>query len=156
MAGLAVVLAIDTAHAANPLSITFTSAAQKNAGGTVVWQVPAPAGSNMVIKASPGVLAQTKTVTLKWKGYQGTDQVWIKPPPGPNSVQLGANGQANVPIKFAEDSYKQWQITACTNWQPPGYDHKIDDCVYVYLEGVDLSQAMRAISSRSCRRHIRA
>jgi len=137
MAGLAVALAIDTAHAANPLSITFTSAAQKNAGGTVVWQVPAPAGSNMVIKASPGVLAQTKTVTMTWKGFEGSDQVWAKPAPGPASVQLDASGQATAPIKFAADSYKQWQITACVNWQPPNYGHKIDDCIVSYMEGED-------------------
>lgn len=135
MAGLAVALAIDTAQAANPLSITFTSAAQKNAGGTVVWLVPAPAGANMVIKASPGVLAQTKTVTMTWKGFEGSDQVWAKPPPGPASVQLDASGQATAPIKFAADSYKQWQITACVNWQPPNYGHKIDDCVVSYMEG---------------------
>ena len=130
-------LCLAGAHAADPISISVAPATQKTFGNTVVWQAPAPSGSNLVIKAKPEVFAQTKTVTLKWKGYQGTDQVWIKPPPGPNSVPLGANGQASVPIKFSEDSYKQWLVTACANWQPPGYDHKIDDCIYVYLEGVD-------------------
>lgn len=145
LAGALAWLCLASAHAANPLSISFTSATQKNTGGTVVWYVQAPAGSNMVIKAAPGVvpeaapgtIVKAKTVEIKWKGFQGTDQVWTKPPPGPQSVQLDPSGQATVPIKFAADSYRQWQITACVNWQPPGHDHKVDDCVVSYLEGED-------------------
>jgi len=132
------VLTLANAHAADPLTVSFTSATQKTVKGSPLWVVPAPSGSNMVIKAASNVFAQTKSVTIKWKGFEGTDQVWPKPPPGPISVQLGAGEKASIPIQFDKDSYKQWQITACVNWQPPGYDHKIDDCINVFMEGVDL------------------
>lgn len=131
-----VVYATGIAHAAEALSITFTSAAINNAGGTTVWQLPAPTGSNMVINASPGVASQTKQVTLKWTGYQGA-QSWPKTPPAPLTIQLDNNGQASFPIKFSADSYKQWSVSACINWKPPGYDHKIEDCASAYLEGID-------------------
>jgi hypothetical protein len=134
---LLAVAVFSSAHAADPVSIGFTSATKTTYGNTAVWKIPAPSGAQMMIKATPGVFAQTQTVTLAWKGFEGTDQVFPTPPPGPNSVQLDASGQAIVPIVFDKKSHKQWQITACAKWQPPGYDHKIDDCVYAYLEGVD-------------------
>lgn len=132
------VLALANAHAADPLTVSFTSATKKTVKGSPLWEVPAPSGSNMVIQAASNVFAQTKSVTIKWKGFQDTSQVWPKPPPGPTSAQLGTGGKTSVPIQFDKDSYKQWQITACVNWQPPGYDHKIDDCINVFMEGVDL------------------
>lgn len=139
LAGALAWLCCASALAAEPLSISFSSATKKNAGGTVVWQVPLASGSNMAIKATPDVLAQTQTVTLKWKGFEGTDQVFPKPPPGPNSAQLGTGGEASVPISFAKDSYKQWQVTACITWKPPGQNQKSDSCVAAYVEGVDLA-----------------
>ncbi|MCZ2173248.1 MAG: hypothetical protein LC110_01800 [Burkholderiales bacterium] len=129
-------VAFANALAANPISISFSPASMKTPGGATVWQVQAPAGSSMTIKAATSFPGKAATVKLSWKGFQGTDQVWTTPPPGPGSVQL-SNGQAVVPIVFPKDSHKQWMITACVNWQPPGYDHKIDDCVNTYLEGID-------------------
>ncbi len=138
---------VSIAHAADPLTVSFTSATKKPIGGQTLWQVPAPSGASMVIKAAPNVLAQTKNVTLTWKGFETTDQVFPTPPPGPLSVLLSASGQATVPIVFGKGSHKQWKLTACTKWQPPGNDHKIDDCVYAWLEGVDqiLSDAGKLI-----------
>ena len=138
---------LSSAHAADPLTVSFTSATKKPIGGQTLWQVPAPSGASMVIKAAPNVLAQTKNVTLTWKGFEATDQVFPTPPPGPLSVLLSPGGQATVPIVFGKGSHKQWRITACAQWQPPGYDHKIDDCVYAWLEGVDqiLSNAGKLI-----------
>ena len=130
-------LCLAGAHGADPISITVAPATQKTFGNTIVWRAAAPSGANLVIKAKPDVFAQTKTVTIQWKGFQATDQVFPTPPPGPGSVQLGAGGEASVPLVFGKDSHKQWYITACVKWQPPGYDHKIDGCVYAYLEGID-------------------
>lgn len=137
VAGCLAVLALVPAHAADTIGIAFSPATQKSYGNTVVWKVPAPSGANMNLKVPPGVLKQTTAVTLGWKGFEATDQVWPTAPPGPGSVQLNASGQAAVPIVFPKGSHKQWMITACVKWQPSGYDHKIDDCTYAYLEGED-------------------
>lgn len=136
-AGWLAALSIAPAHAADTIEITFAPATKKYYSSTVLWKVPAPSGANMSIKAQSGVFKQTAVVTLKWKGYQNTDQVFPTDPPGPGSVQLNASGQAVVPIVFGKGSHKQWYITACVKWQPPGYDHKIDDCADAYLEGED-------------------
>lgn len=124
-----------SAQGAQPVTLSFTQATQKSIQSSTVWQVRAPTGSQIVIKASPDLAKQTKKIFLKY-AVSGTGWQESLFPPGPTELSLNAGGMAAASLKFAVSS--QWGVQACYAWTPPGSNQKADACTdKVYFEGVD-------------------
>jgi len=129
-------LVAGVAHAAEPVAISFTQATQASLQNGSYWKVRAPTGSQIVVKATPEFLKQSKTITLKYNVY-GSESGWKESlvAPGPTSLTLNAQGVAAAPLKFNVST--QWSVMACYSWKPPGAAQKTDGCSGVNFEGVD-------------------
>ena len=119
------------ALAAHPVSISFSQATQLGQ----IWEVKAPTGSQLVVKATPDFYKQSKSVTLKYSlwsigGWQESIVPW------PTALTLNATGVASLPLKFTTSTH--WGVQACYSWKPPGSKQKLDACTdVVNFEGVD-------------------
>ena len=122
---------LPVAMAAGPVSISFSEATLP----AQIWEVKAPTGSQLVVKATPDFYKQSKSITLKYSlwsmgGWQESIVPW------PTALTLNATGVASVPLKFTTSTH--WGVQACYSWKPPGSKQKQDACTdVVYFEGVD-------------------